>query len=84
MMIKKIPFWHTVRIAAILVILMSALGASPALAARDRQAPTKPTNLRVTAVSSYNVSLAWNPSTDNSGTFTYRVVISDGSTYSVP
>jgi chitodextrinase len=83
-MIKNIPFWRMARIAAVLVVLVSVFGTSTAFAAGDRQAPTKPTNLRVTSVSSYNVSLAWNPSTDNSGTFSYRVVISDGSTYTVP
>jgi hypothetical protein len=83
-MIRNIPFWRAAMVALILVVLVSAFGTSPALAARDRTAPTKPTNLRVTSVSSYNVSLAWNPSTDNSGTFSYRVVISDGSTYTVP
>jgi hypothetical protein len=40
--------------------------------------------LRVTATSPYNVSLAWNPSTDNSGIFSYRVWISYGATYTVP
>jgi chitodextrinase len=83
-MIRNIPFWRAAMVALILVVLVSAFGTSPALAARDRTPPTKPTNLRVTSVSSYNVSLAWNPSTDNSGTFSYRVVISDGSTYTVP
>jgi len=81
---KNLPFWRIARVAAILVLLMSVFGTSSVLAARDRQAPTKPTNLLVTSVSSYNVSLAWNPSTDNSGTFSYRVVVSDGSTYTVP
>jgi hypothetical protein len=83
-MIKKIPSWHAVRIVPILVILMSAFGASPALAARDRQAPTKPTNLRATSVTAHNITLAWNPSTDNSGTFTYRVWVSYGFTHTVP
>jgi hypothetical protein len=68
----------------ILVVLISVFGTSPALAARDRTPPTKPTNLRVTAMTSYRVSLAWNPSTDNSGTFSYRVVVSTGATYTVP
>ena len=81
---KNFPFWRIARVSAILVLLISVFGTSSALAARDRQAPTKPTNLRVTSVSSYNVSLAWNPSTDNSGAFSYKVVISDGSTYTVP
>jgi len=81
---KNFPFWRIARVSAILVLLISVFGTSSALAARDRRAPTKPTNLRVTSVSSYNVSLAWNPSTDNSGAFSYKVVISDGSTYTVP
>jgi chitodextrinase len=81
---KNIPFRRIARVAAILLLLTSVFGTSSALAAQDRQAPTKPTNLRVTSVSSYNVSLAWNPSTDNSGTFSYRIVVSDGSTYTVP
>jgi fibronectin type III domain protein len=44
------------------------LGSSP-----DKKAPTKPLNLRSTGNTSYSVSLAWDPSTDNSGTFSYRV-----------
>jgi hypothetical protein len=76
--------WVAVRAAAIAFVLSLVLGASPALAARDRTPPTKPTNLRVTSLTSYNLSLAWNPSTDNSGTFSYRVVVSDGATYTLP
>jgi len=83
-MISNIPFWRTVRIAAILVLLLSVFGISPALAARDRTPPTKPTNLRVTSLTSYKLSLTWNPSTDNSGSFSYKVVISDGATYTLP
>ena len=37
-----------------------------------RQAPTTPTNLRVTGVTKTSVSLAWDPSTDNGG-FSYVV-----------
>jgi chitodextrinase len=40
---------------------------------RDRTPPTKPTNLRITASAAFSVSLAWNPSTDNSGDFSYRI-----------
>ena len=84
-MFKNNPFWRTVRVAAaILVLLVSLFGTAPALAAGDRQAPTKPTNLRVTSLTSYKLSLAWNPSTDNSGSFSYKVVVSDGATYTVP
>ena len=83
-MIKNTPFWRIARTAAILVVLVSVFSTSPAFAARDRTSPTKPTNLRVTSLTSYNLSLAWNPSTDNSGSFSYQVVVSDGSTYTVP
>ena len=39
--------------------------------ARDRTPPTAPTNLVVTATTEHSVSLAWAPSTDNSGRFNY-------------
>src|SRR5687767_9529799 len=42
-------------------------------AARDRTPPTAPSNLRVTGKTTSSVSLAWNPSTDNSGNFSYRI-----------
>jgi len=48
------------------------LGTSTA-SARDRTKPTAPKNFRVTAKTSYSISLAWSPSTDNSGNFTYRL-----------
>lgn len=83
-MIKNTPYWRAAMVAAILVVLLSVFGTSPVLAARDRTPPTKPTNLRVTSMTSYQVLLAWNPSTDNSGAFSYRVVGSDGATYTVP
>jgi hypothetical protein len=41
--------------------------------ARDRRPPTAPTNLRVTGTTPYSVSLAWNPSTDDSGRLTYLI-----------
>ncbi len=47
---------------------------SVALAAADRKAPTVPTNLTVTGTTAYSVSLAWGASTDNSGSFHYRIV----------
>jgi chitinase len=84
-MTRNVPFWRTARLAAaILVVLVSLFGTSPALAAGDRKPPTAPTNLRVTSLTSYNLSLAWNASTDNSGSFSYKVVVGNGSTYTVP
>ena len=57
--------------------LSSALGV-------DRTKPTTPTNLRATSITATNVSLAWNPSTDNSGSFTYTVrELNSGQTHSV-
>ena len=40
---------------------------------RDKVPPTQPTNLTVTAKTSYTVTLAWNPSTDKSGQFSYVI-----------
>jgi len=77
------PSWVAARAAALALLLTLVLGTSPALAARDRTPPTKPSNLRVTSTTSYNVSLAWDPSTDNSGTFSYQVWVSYGFTHTV-
>jgi hypothetical protein len=82
-MIRNIPFRRLARVVAVLVVLISVFSASPALAARDRTPPTKPTNLRVTSLSAHNVTLAWDPSTDNSGTFSYKVWVSYGFTHTV-
>jgi chitodextrinase len=49
------------------------LSPSPALAAKDRSAPTTPTNLHTTAITATSVTLAWNPSRDNSGSVRYRI-----------
>jgi chitinase len=47
---------------------------SPSLAAsRDTKAPTRPASLRATGNTSYSVSLAWDASTDNSGSVSYRI-----------
>ena len=57
--------------------MLLALVATGALAApTDKKPPTKPTNLHVTAVGPYSVSLAWNPSTDNVGVARYVVCCS--------
>lgn len=84
-MIRNVPFWRTARVAAaILAVLVLLFGSSPALAAGDRKPPTKPTNLRATSLTAHRVTLAWNPSTDDSGSFTYRVFVSWGSTTTLP
>ena len=49
----------------------------------DKTPPTTPTNLRVTNLTHTSVTLAWDPSTDNSGSVTY-VVNKDGQGFTVP
>ena len=57
------------------VVLTTVLGSSVLSAqfSRDRVPPTAPTNLIVTATTEHSVSLAWGPSTDNSGRFSYLI-----------
>ncbi|HEX6289293.1 MAG TPA: fibronectin type III domain-containing protein [Herpetosiphonaceae bacterium] len=83
-MSRRHPFWVAARAAALALGLALGLGTAPALAAGDRKPPTKPANLRVTSLTPHRATLAWDPSTDNSGTFTYRVVVSWGSTTTLP
>src|SRR5512134_2002546 len=83
-MISNMPYGRAARVTVMLVVLVSLFGTTPALAARDRKPPTKPTNLRVTSLTPHRVTLAWDPSTDNSGTFTYRIFVSWGSTTTLP
>lgn len=63
--------------------LLAALGLAASAflagAGQDRSAPTKPGNFRVTAKTPFSVSLAWSPSSDNSGNFTYILGSSVGS-----
>jgi chitodextrinase len=59
--------------AILTILLVLAFTASPASAARDRTPPSTPTNFRVTGTTAYSVSLAWTPSTDNSGSVTYQI-----------
>jgi chitinase len=55
---------------AVLVTPATAVAGPP-----DRVAPTAPTDLRLQSVGHTWVSLAWNPSTDNSGTVFYDVTL---------
>ncbi|HEX2992252.1 MAG TPA: fibronectin type III domain-containing protein [Anaerolineales bacterium] len=71
-------------LVACLLVLVLILPVSPAAAARDRQPPTTPTNLHVTGMTPYSVSLAWNPSTDNSGSVTYTICCANVSSETFP
>ena len=68
--------------AMALITLLLFSGRTAAAPKADRLAPTTPTNLVVTAITENTVSLKWNPSTDNSGKFSYRVKVNSLSTSS--
>jgi chitodextrinase len=66
------------RLAPVHILVVTLVCASSVLLAqgprtRDRIAPTAPTDLMVTAVTEHSVTLAWGPSTDNSGSFSYLI-----------
>jgi chitodextrinase len=67
---RRSPAFTSVQIA-----LLTLLFGPSQLSAqwRDRTAPTAPTNLMVTSTTETSASLAWGPSTDNSGKFTYVI-----------
>ena len=71
-------------ITALMIILTLVLGVSPVAAARDRTPPTTPKNLSVTGMTPYTVSLAWTPSTDNSGSVTYVICCANVSSETFP
>jgi len=70
--------------AIVALILGIVFASSPVLAARDRKPPTTPTDLQVTGMTPYSVSLTWNPSTDNSGSVTYIICCANVSSETFP
>jgi chitodextrinase len=50
----------------------------------DNKAPTRPANFRSTGNTSWSVSLAWDASTDNSGSLSYRIRDNWGREITVP
>ena len=78
-------------VAAALALVLALAVAGPVAAGKkpapappgDKTPPTAPTNLRVTSLGHKSVTLAWNASTDNSGSVTYSVV-KDGQGFTVP
>jgi chitodextrinase len=64
-------------VAFALVAILACVAPGAAAAARDRSAPTTPTDLRVTATTASSVSLAWNPSTDKGGETRLRYIVVD-------
>jgi chitodextrinase len=58
------------------LVIASVYCFSAEAAIRDRTPPTKPGNFRVTATTAGSVTLAWSPSTDDSGNFSYLITSS--------
>lgn len=77
--LARLPLLLTFLLLAALVI-----GVTPVQAARDRTPPTQPKNLHVTAMTPYSVTLAWTPSTDNSGNVTYTICCANVSSETFP
>lgn len=73
-----------VPVTVLLLTLALGLGVAPVAAARDRIPPTTPKNLRVTGLTPHSVSLAWTPSTDNSGSVTYIICCANVSSETFP
>lgn len=80
---KKAVVRRTAGVAVALVLALVAVGSVAAATSRDRTPPTTPTNLRVTSLTQKSVTLAWDPSTDNSRSVTYTVY-KDGQAFTVP
>ena len=55
------------------LVFVAGTPAKPPTSPGDKQSPTTPTNLRITASSPTSISLAWNAGTDNSSTWWYCV-----------
>jgi hypothetical protein len=78
------------------IVTLSACGAADdstsnatdtsSAAFRDRRAPTAPGNFRVTSKTSFSAALAWTPSSDDSGNFSYYLTstVSGGGTVTLP
>jgi chitodextrinase len=59
-------------------LFTSSVPSAEGLWLRDRMKPTAPTNLVVTGTTEHSVSLAWEPSTDDSGRFVYLICCPTG------
>jgi Fibronectin type III domain len=85
---RKAVVRHAAGAALVLVLALAvagpvAAGKKPPPTTGDKTPPTTPTNLHVTSLSQTSVTLAWDPSTDNTGRLTYSVN-KDGQGFTVP
>jgi chitodextrinase len=88
---RKVGARRAVGAAFALVLALVVVGSVAAATGKDRKPPasgdrtppTTPTNLRYTSLSFKSVTLAWDSSTDSSGSVTYSVY-KDGQPFTVP
>ena len=85
---KKVVLRRALGAAVALVLALAvagpvAAGKKPSPTTGDKTPPTTPTNLRVTGLGQTSVTLAWDASTDNSGSFSYSLS-KDGQGFTVP
>jgi hypothetical protein len=66
--------------AAALAVLLAAGQAAMAKAGADTTPPTAPGNVHAVSVSDVDIVLAWDPSTDNSGSVNYALFFDDNPT----
>ena len=84
----KVALRRSVGAAVALVLALAvagpvAAGKKPPPTTGDKTPPTTPTNLHATSIGQTSVTLAWDASTDNSGSFSYSVN-KDGQGFTVP
>lgn len=73
-MTRTLPSMLTaVQILVLTLVCGSSVLSAQGSRTRDRIPPTAPTDLVVTATTEHSVTLAWGPSTDNSGSFSYVI-----------
>jgi chitodextrinase len=70
--------------AASILLLAIIFVPEAGAAARDRKPPTAPSNLRIIGSTSTSVTLAWDPASDNSGSFSYIVRENAGVRFTLP
>ena len=83
-MIGRFSSSFSVTAAAALTLALTLAPLSAAAQSKDRTPPTRPTNLRVVSTTSYSVTLAWTPSTDNSGSVSYVVCCAHTNSMTTP
>jgi chitodextrinase len=67
--------WGLWSVAVALAVLVTAVGVETSTAAKDRGAPTMPSSVTVTAVTSSSISLTWDPSSDDKRLGGYLVYV---------